>query len=135
MGGALYRIIQTQLSQIQEQPWNSNSACWKTLHMLIFNWKFQLLEYWRPLEAQEKGYKITAPVWMDYKNSFAWLTGVKNSIFYHNNFFASRHFLIHQIWKRSKKSRSQKSCYNQKFVFSCPSTTQRNFLNPITPVL
>ena len=83
----LSKIIQTWFSQIQEQPWNSNSARWKTLHTLIFNWKFQLLEYWRPLEALEKVYKITAPVWMDFKNSFAWLTGMKKQIFYQNKFF------------------------------------------------
>ena len=99
----VYTLIQTWFTQIQEQPWNSNSLFWKTLHTPIFNWKFQLLEYWRPLEAQEKGYEITTPVWMDYKNSFAWLTGVKKLIFYHNNFFASGHFLIHQIWKKVKK--------------------------------
>ena len=86
-------LIQTWFSQIQEQPWNSNSACWKTLHTLIFNWKFQLLEYWRPLEALENFYEITAPVWMDFKNSFPWLTGMKKLIFDYNNFFGSGYFL------------------------------------------
>ena len=33
---------------------NSNSEHWKILHTLIFNWNFQLLEYWRPLEALGK---------------------------------------------------------------------------------
>ena len=37
--------------------------------------------------------------------------------------------------KRSKNGRTQKSCYNQKSVFSRPSTTWRNFWNPFTPVL
>ena len=37
--------------------------------------------------------------------------------------------------KRSKNSWSQKSCHNQKSVFSCPSTVQRNFWNPFTPVI
>ncbi len=73
---------------------------------------------------------------MDFKNSFAWLTGMKKLIFYFNNFFGSGHFLIHQIWKnRLKNSRSQKSCCNQKSVFSCQSTTQKNFWNPITLVM
>ena len=44
-----YTLIHTRFSQIQEQPWNFNSACWKTLHTLIFNWNFQFLEYWQPL--------------------------------------------------------------------------------------
>ena len=30
-------LMQTRKSQIQEQPWNLNSACWKKLHKLIFN--------------------------------------------------------------------------------------------------
>ena len=96
---AMYLLIQTWFFQIQEQPWNSNSAHWKTLHTFNFNWKFQLLEYWGPLEALEKVYKITAPVWMDFKNSFAWLTGVQKLIFYHNKFFGSSYFLtFFQIW-------------------------------------
>ena len=61
---------------------------------------------------------------------------MKKLIFDYNNFFGSGHFLIHQIWKnRLKNSRSQKSCCNQKSVFSCKSTTQRNFWNPFTPVM
>ena len=57
------------------------------------------------------------------------------------NFLSKQIFLVPAIFwsirseKRSKNSRSQKSCYNQKFVFSCPSTTERNFWNPFTPVL
>ena len=133
---SLLRVIQTWFSQIQEQPWNSNSACWKTLHTLIFNWKFQLLEYWRPLEALEKFYEITAPVWMDFKNSFAWLTGIKKQIFYQNKFLWFRPFFDpSDLKKRSKNSSSQKICYDKKSVFPRPSTTQRNFWNPFTPVL
>ena len=128
-----YRIIQTRLSQIQEQPWNSNSAHWKTLHTLIFNWIFQLLEYWWPLEALEKSYKNTSPVWMDFKNSFAWLIYMKKLIFDYNNFFGSGYFLTYFFRSDgSKNGRSQKSCCNQKSVFSCQSTTQKNFWNPIT---
>ena len=85
--------MQTRKSQIQEQPWNLNSACWKTLHKLIFNWKFQLLEYWRPLEALEKSSENTTPVWREFKNSFAWLTGMKKMIFCYSYFFGSGHFL------------------------------------------
>ena len=129
-------LIQTRLSQIQEQPWNSNSAHWKTLHTLIFNWIFQLLEYWWPLEALEKSYKNTSPVWMDFKNSFAWLIYMKKLIFDYNNFFGSGYFLTYFFRSDgSKNGRSQKSCCNQKSVFSCQSTTQKNFWNPITLVM
>ena len=69
------------------------------VHTLNFNWKFQFLEYWRPLEALKKFYEITAPVWMDFKNSFPWLTGMKKQIFDYNNFFGSGYFLtFFQIW-------------------------------------
>ena len=44
-------VMQTRFSQIQEHPKNFNSVCKKTLLRLIFNKKFQLLEWWRPLEA------------------------------------------------------------------------------------
>ena len=123
-------IIQTRLSQIQEQPWNSTSAHWKTLHTLIFNWIFHLLKYWWPLEAMEKSYKDTSPVWMDFKNSFAWLIYMKKLIFDYNNFLT--YFFRSD---GSKNGRSQKSCCNQKSVFSRKSTTQRNFWNPFTPVM
>ena len=57
------------------------------------------------IRSSENVYKITAPVWMDFKNSFTWLTGMKKQIFYQNNFFWFRpfFFLIHQIWKKVKK--------------------------------
>ena len=35
-----------------------------------------------------------ASLWTDFKNSFAWLTGMKNMIFRFYNFFCSGHFLI-----------------------------------------
>ena len=47
-------ITQARFSQIQEHPQNFNSTCKKTLLRLIFNKKFQVLEWWRPLEALEK---------------------------------------------------------------------------------
>ena len=40
---------------------------------------------------------------MDFKNSLAWLMGMKKLIFDFNNFFGSGHFLIHQIGKKVKK--------------------------------
>ena len=45
--------------------------------------------------------------------------------------FGSGHFLVHFFrCHGSKNARIQKSCYNQKSVFSCSSTTRRNFWNP-----
>ena len=113
----LLAVIQTWFSQIQEQPWNSNSARWKTLHTLIFNWKFQLLEYWGPLEALEKVYKITAPVWMDFKNSFAWLTGMKKEIFYQNKFFWFQPFFDPSDLKKGQKIAGAKKVVTIKNLF------------------
>ena len=45
---------------------------------------------------------------MDFKNSFAWLMGMKKLIFYLNNFFGSSHFLIHQILTKGQKSAGSK---------------------------
>ena len=45
---------------------------------------------------------------MDFKNSFAWLTGMKKLIFYFNNFFGSGHFLIHQTLTKGQKSAGSK---------------------------
>ena len=73
---------------------------------------------------------------MDFKNSFAWLISMKKLIFCFNKFFASGYFLTYFFRSDgSKNGRSQKSCCNQKSVFSCKSTTQRNFWNPFTPVM
>ena len=70
---------------------------------------------------------------MDFKNSFAWLIYMKKLIFDYNNFFGSGYFLTYFFRSDgSKNGRSQKSCCNQKSVFSCQSTTQKNFWNPIT---
>ena len=116
-------LMQTRFPQIQEHPRNLHSACWKTPHKLILNWKFQLLQYQRPLEALEKGSKITTPVWMDFKNSFAWLTGMKKLIFGYNNFFRSSYFSIHEILKMDQKMTGAKKgigSENQCFHSSWP---------------
>ena len=62
-------------------------------HQYSRGWKFQLLEYRWLLEALEEGSKITTPVWMDFKNSSAWLTGKEKLIFDYNNFFGCGYFL------------------------------------------
>ena len=73
---------------------------------------------------------------MDFKNSFAWLIYMKKLIFDYNNFFGSGYFLTYFFRSDgSKNGRSQKSCCNQKSVFLCQSTTQKNFWNPITLVM
>ena len=53
---------------------------------------------------------------------------MKKLIFHLSNFFGSGHFLIHEILKnRPKNDRSQKSYFKEKSVFSCSSTSRRNF--------
>ena len=64
---------------------------------------------------------------MDFKNSFAWLTGMKKLIFDYNNFIGSGHFLTHQIGKKGQKIGGAKNVFHFKNQFSCPSTTKRNF--------
>ena len=45
--------------------------------------------------------------------------------------FSSGHFLVHFLrYHGSKNDQIQKSCFYQKSVFSCSSTTRRNFWNP-----
>ena len=60
------------------------------------------------VEARANNYENKGSLWTYFKNSFAWLTGMKKLIFDYSNFFGSGHFSIHQIWKNgSKKDRSQ----------------------------
>ena len=40
---------------------------------------------------------------MDFKNSFMWLTGMKNLIFDKKKFFGLGHFLIHEILEIDQK--------------------------------
>ena len=97
--------MQTRKSQIQEQPWNLNSACWNTLHKLIFNWKFQLLEYWQPLENLEKVIKIQHQCeWISkipLRGWWAW----KNWFLIITTFLASANFWpVFQIWWIKKRA-------------------------------
>ena len=58
-----------------------------------------------------------ASLWRNFKNSFAWLIGMKKVIFGFNNFLGSGHFLIHLFWKKwSRNDRSQKIFCIQKSV-------------------
>ena len=82
------------------------------------------------LEALAKSYKNTILMWTDFQNSLTWLTGMKKLIFYSNNFFGSGQFFDPwNLKNRSENGWSQKSCYNEKSVFSHPSTARRNFVN------
>ena len=70
-------------------------------------------------------------IWMDFKNSFVWLSGMEKLIFNFNEFFGSLHFLVFfQDLMDRKTDRSQKSHFSQKSGFTCPSTKRRNFWNP-----
>ena len=54
--------------------------------------------------------------------------GMKKLIFHWNNIFGSGHFLVYFLRSHgSKIDRSQKIYFNEKSVFSCPSTSRRNF--------
>ena len=44
------------------------------------------------VKAQTYNCENKASVRTNFKNSFTWLTGMKNLIFYANNFFGSGHF-------------------------------------------
>ena len=60
----------------------------------------------------------------------AWLKHMRELIFKMLKIFGWGYFLtIFCINHESKNDPSQKSCYNQKSVFLCPSTMRRNFLN------
>ena len=45
------------------------------------------------VEARANNCENKASLWTDFKNSFAWLTGMKKLIFDYNNFFGSSYFL------------------------------------------
>ena len=83
------------------------------------------------IEVLEISCKNKTSLWMDFKNSFTWLMGMKKLIFGINNFFGSGHFLIHFFWKKwSKNDRSKKIFWIQKSVFSYISNAQKKFWNP-----
>ena len=49
------------------------------------------------VEARANNYENKGSLCTYFKNSFAWLTGMKKLIFDYSNFFGSGHFSIHQI--------------------------------------
>ena len=55
---------------------------------------------------------------MEFKNSFAWLTGIKKQFFYHIDFSDSGHFLVTFLrFDGLKNSQSQKNYLNKKSVY------------------
>ena len=80
------------------------------------------------IKISENGHENKATIWTKFKIFFAWLTGRKKLTFYQKIFFGSGHFLVNFLSSdRSKNGRSQKSYNSKKLVFSCLSTTWRNF--------
>ena len=57
-----------------------------------FGKKFAKLRQCEQFEVQENIFKNKASVWTNFKNFFAWLTGMKKLIFYYYEFFGSGHF-------------------------------------------
>ena len=55
------------------------------------------------IKVLENNCENKASLWTDFKNSFTWLTGMKNMIFRFNNFFCSGHFLIFDFLKNDQK--------------------------------
>ena len=55
------------------------------------------------VEARANNYENKGSLGTYFKNSFAWLMGIKKLIFDYSNFFGSGHFSIHQIWKMGQK--------------------------------
>ena len=83
------------------------------------------------IKGLENNCQNKTSLWTDFKNSFAWLTGMKKLIFGINNFFGSGHFLIYFFWKKwSKNDRSKKIFCLKKSVFSYISNAQQKFCNP-----
>ena len=128
----LYLRNTNPFSQIQEQPRNSNSACWKTLHKLIFNWKFQLLEYWRPLEALGKRLWNYNTSVNGFQKFLCLVDGHEKT-----NFLLQQRFwlrllfdLLFLIWW-IKKWPEPKKLLNQKITFFMPVNHQKEFLKSI----
>ena len=59
-----------------------------------FGKKFAKLRQCEQFEVQENSSGNKASAWTNFKNSFAWLTGMKQLIFYFNKFFCSGQFLV-----------------------------------------
>ena len=64
-----------------------------------------------------KHLKNKASVWIDFKNPFVWLTGMKKLIFDCTNIFGSGHFSIYEIWKKDLKMAGSKKVVIIKNLF------------------
>ena len=66
-------------------------------------------------EAPKNSHKNKATAWTDFKNFFAWLTGMKKIISYFYDFFGSGHFLVIFLDIMGQKNDpSQKSHWSKK---------------------
>ena len=75
-----------------------------------------------------------ASLWTDFKNSFAWLTGMKNMIFCFYNFFCSGHFLIIFPKVKDQKMTGAKKMLNPKITFFMPVNHAKEFLKSVHAV-
>ena len=105
-------------------------SIWHDFSLKCFFEKCLMSEHKRA-EAPNFSHENKATAWTNFKNFFAWLTGMKKLIFYLNDFFGSGHFFDPwHLKKWPKNDRSQKIQNTKKLLSSCPLTTQRNFWNP-----
>ena len=64
---------------------------------------------------------------LDFKDSFAWLTGMNKQFCWYFNIFGSGHFLtIFLRYHGSKNDRSKNIHFKEKSLFSCLLTSQKN---------
>ena len=81
------------------------------------------------VEARAHNYENKGSLWTYFKNSFAWLTGMKKLIFGYYNFFRSSYFSIHEILKMDQKMTGAKKVIgseNQCFHSSWPHNFFKN---------
>ena len=69
------------------------------------------------VEARANNCENKAYLWKDFKNSFAWLTGMKKPIFDYNNFFGLGHFMTHYTLKIDQKMTGSKKFIKVKNQF------------------
>ena len=113
------RIGQTLIIVRNVYNWNSQ---FPVCNIVCNNTPPEILKYIVSHEKKNRG-------WTKLKNSFVRLTGMTKLIFHSQNFLGSGHFLVHNLRPHgSKNDRRQKSYFNEKSLFSCPSTSWKNFL-------
>ena len=89
--------------EIQPQTLMLGSNMSSGVTMPNFGKKFAKLRQCEQFEVQENSSENKASVWTNFKNFFAWLTGMKKLIFYFYKFLAPAIILIHQNLKNDQK--------------------------------